>query len=342
MFGSSRLSTRPPGRALTPIGISIIGALVALAGSAAFAAAEPEPLTLDVRDADAVPGGRLAVVLRTYSPRGVGQGQICLGFQAQRAPLGDLVEAQVFNPSGDAQYSVDFDQEGGEIVLDFSSVTGDINAVDGPVAVIYFDIDGDAEPGTEFELTVDLANTALLDSQGQTITLDADSGRMRIRSPADPIDVTAEGGEVSPGRHADIQIETEQSLELSSGRLVVSFDPSIAAGTPVVTHDDRHGEATFTADTSQAGVVDIVFSGGQDFNRLPGALFSVRVPIRSDAVLGAQSVVSFGGATSLIDMGGESVALDLEGEPIVVVAEEPLFADGFENGDLGAWCGVVP
>lgn len=316
----------------------------------ANAAVPAEPLTLDVRDSTALPGGVLAVVLRTYTPRGVGQGQICLGFRGQvqfeslafgGGPLESLLDVQVINPSNDATFTVDFDAATQEVLLDFSSISGDINSEDGPVVVFYFRVDDAVTAGTDFDLSIDLQNTELFDSQGRPIILDTREGRMTIRSPGAAVEIDAEGGEVTPGFDARITIETEESLPLASGSFTVTYDPTIAVGPAQVVHDPRYGDVTFSASSPQPGQIDVSFTSDGSLNRLPGELFVVEVPTRNDLALGSQSAVALNDVV-FFDVQNQEVEMESESDPILFVAEEPLFSDGFEEGTAEAWCIVTP
>ena len=113
-----------------------------------------DEMTLRINDAMAVPGERMAVVLRTYASRGVGQGQICLNVRnANRGGSGPLVElegALVFSEHGDAVVDMHFDGPAQMAMVEFSSATAGINWLDGAMAVFFFRTDGTLTPGELF------------------------------------------------------------------------------------------------------------------------------------------------------------------------------------------------
>ena len=101
-----------------------------------------ESMTLRINDTSAEPGGLAAVVLRTYAPRGVGQGQICLAAAANRgasgSPFVSLESVVVFSEQGDANVTQSFDEGAQMGLIEFDSLSATINWSDGPLAVLFF------------------------------------------------------------------------------------------------------------------------------------------------------------------------------------------------------------
>ena len=191
------------------------------------AAANLEPLTLRVNDGEAAPGGVLAVVLRTYSPRGVGQGQVCFfrnanfGDQAKagEATLTELIEARVFSDEGDAEVSADFNVATQELMLDFSSVTASINQSDGPMIALLFRVSEQAAPGATFTISVDGGVSFLFDGNGRPIDIEPRAGEFTIRSPLAPYEFDAEGGDAAGGMFSESGVSTSRTARWSSSTI---------------------------------------------------------------------------------------------------------------------------
>lgn len=341
--------------ALTALVTVLVTALVTAPAPAR--AANPEPLTLRVNDGTAVPGGVLAVVLRTYSPRGVGQGQICF-FGASNlnvptpslkgaagGPLTELIEARVFSEEDDAFFSAHFDAATQELMLDFSSVSGSINRSDGPMVAFRFRVGDDVAPGTTFTLSVDPAMTTLVDAQGLPVAIEPRAGEMTIRSPLSSYEIDAEGGDAAGGEWSESGVATAESLPLSGGTVVFLYDPAVVSGTPEVRLAPRHGLATVDSVDLQPGRVAVTFSSPDlSLNTVPGNFLEIRLPIAPGVAVGDTSPVSLeGGTTQLLDADGLSVPLVLGGDDLLFVHRNELamFHDGFESGDTGGWCAVV-
>ena len=304
-----------------------------------------ETMTLRINDTQAEPDGRVAVVLRTYAPRGVGQGQICLATSGTRGTSGTpflvLEEVVVFSEQGDAQVVPSFDPTAQVTLVEFESLSATINWADGPLAVLFFRLVGSLTPGQEFSLEIDLAETFLLDAQGQNIALEPRGGTLTVRDPADPQDLSAEGDSVAPGEVAVLGVETSALFEIGSGQVALTYDPSVAAGSPVVTMDDRHGTASFSVDDQVPGRVVVSFSSPDgSLNSVPGQILSIAIPISVYAAPGTSAVSLDPVLTFLENTAGETIPLLLDGDVLEIKAGIVVFADGFESADLEAWSSV--
>ncbi len=177
-----------------------------------------DSMTLRVNDAEAVAGGLVEVVIRTYAPRSISQGQICfnggsgqglagsgasmLGMpevvvsktdlanlrrpSSQAAvggsmPFVTLEQAVVFSEQGDATVVESFDSATQSAFISFESLSASINESDGPLAILYFRVSSSVVPDDEFDLDLDLGDTFVFDDTGQSVALEAESGRLRIR-----------------------------------------------------------------------------------------------------------------------------------------------------------------
>lgn len=261
-----------------------------------------DELTLRINDAEAEPGGLAAVVIRTYSSRPVGTGQLCFiggcagviacrnGFAAQ--PIVSYLEGHVvFSTAGDAQTEVEGARLDPNVIeLSFLSESATVNAVDGPLAVMFLRVPTWVGPGVSVNLDLGPAETELIDAEGQTVPLEIRPGVLRIRSPQEPRALLADGDDIEPGEVADLGIETLEPFAVSSGRVVAYYDPAIAAGPPEVRFDQRLGHVSFHARVGTPGVVVVEFeSPDSSLNRIPGRLMTIRLPTATEVAPGTTS-----------------------------------------------------
>ncbi len=327
--------------------LSSLMAVFALVVVSSAPARAGDEMTLRINDAIAVPGERMAVVLRTYASRGVGRGQICLLAQnAARgpgdSPFVELEGAVVFSEQDDAVVDIFFDGPAQMAMIDFSSASGSINWLDGAMAVLFFRTDGTLTPGETFTLDLDAAETFLFDAADEDIPLDLRGGELLIRAPGAPLVLAAEGDEVAAGSVAALGVETFQLLPLGLGQLALRWDPAAAAGPPVVTMDSRHGAADYTVDLTEPGRAFVTFnSPDASLNEVPGKILSVDLPIAAGAP--PSSLVSLDpDLTYLIDASGVPLQHELIADLLQVELPGLVFADGFELGDVSEWPVVAP
>ena len=332
----------------------IVGLLSCMLGlGVSPAGAGVEPLTLRVNDGIAVPGQVAAVVIRTYSPRGLTQGQICLGGGggAPLAPgtapiLEELVGFEVFSPQEDAVADVDFDPQTGITLLTFQSPSAGVNETDGPMAVLFYRVSESATPGTSIELVIDPGDTEVFDAQSSAVVIEPRSGTLDIEPASAPLDLGVESGAAAPAETVDLAISTERSLPLDSGLLVVTFDPSWLAddfpqGFELLT-DPRYGNVGVSWSIPSPGRLEIsLTSPDHTFNRVPGDLLTMRWPIHPAAEVGSFHQLTFDPSSFLVGSGGGSLELDFEPGWVEILPATPFFADGFESGGLTAWFQTV-
>lgn len=307
-------------------------------------ASAADRLALRTNDAEGAPGGVVAVVIRTYASRPIGQGQIC--FRARRPPRRSaastanataspaaatdpgnpfvrLERAVVFSANGDARFTALY--VNGEAELSFNSPSGTINAVDGPLAVLYFRLADWVRPDQEFEMSVELDESVIFEKSGRRVAIEPRPGRLRIRHPSDDFELEVETVAVVPGRIARLGIETEQNLALSSGRIALRYDPAIAAAPPRIRRDRRYGFFNMTVDHSTPGllVVDFV-SPGATLNRVPGKIFDIRLPTLASVRPGTRVELALDeNLTYLVDIRGRMLPLDIENGELVFRAPSP-------------------
>lgn len=359
----SRLAPPPPASERLAGWPGLGLALALLAGSMTSPALGQEPLTLRSNDAEVRPGGLAVVVLRTYAPRGVGQGQLCMRAVEPPAQLtipGDdsgaekageglghpfvaLEEVVVFSAEGDATSSSNFDPLSQTAILSFESLSATINSTDGPLAALFFRVDPDIAPGALFELRIDPGDTFLIDEDGQEVPLEIRSGELEILAPGDPVALAAEGDRIPPGTVAHAGVSSAEGLALASGVVSFLYDTTLVAGSPMVTLDPRHGESVASVDLGTPGRVTVSFdSPDGSLNTIPGQLISIALPLRPDIPIGTLSPVSLDPSSWAEDASGQPLELALGDDVIEIVAPEVLFADGFESGDLSGWSQTGP
>src|SRR5436309_2448258 len=226
-------------------------------------------LVLRVNPAIGAPGGTIAVVLRTYAPRPVRQGQIVVRVARRPKPakglgltLEDLaapvrpltfLSATVYSPKNDAltQGLLNGLADSQLAKVTFQSPSGSVNSADGPLAVFLFRLDPSVKPGDAFDLTLDPVQTGLTDAAGKPVTLAPRSDVLTVRSPKDPFKLEADGDKVQPGAVAELGVNTFEPFGVSSGRITLTWDPRLSGGAPTVKLDPRYGKSTYTVDSSQ-------------------------------------------------------------------------------------------
>lgn len=310
------------------------------AAALAVLALVPEPasaaktLTLRVNDARGGPGDLVAVVVRTYASRPIGQGQLCIGARkrpprgaatallATEAPFVKLERAEVFSARGDARFSVTFDEQ--EAMLKFNSPTGSINAVDGPLAVLYFRLSSQVADREVYEISVDVSESTLFDGSGQRIGIESKPGELEIREgdgqgEDDELEVEVSSGKVKAGKVARVMIGTGSPVALASGRIALRYDPKLVSGRPWVRVDPRYGRATVLVNTDTPGLLTIVFqSPDKSLNRVPGDLFEVRLPVSRQAPRGRTALTLDRSLTFARDDDGDLLDLTLRNGSLVV------------------------
>jgi hypothetical protein len=307
-------------------------------------------LVLRLNPAIGAPGGMIAVVLRTYAPRPIKQGQVVVrtvrrpspavagldrrpGSRAGRSgltaknltepvrpltlvsvtvnsQLGDAVAKAVLNNLADSQATQ----------VNFQSASSTINAADGPLAVFYYRLDPSVAPGDAYDLSLDLTQTKLTDASGKPITIDPRSNVLTVRAPGDPFQVEAEGGAVAAGGVAELGFSTFEPFAVSGGRVTLTWDPGVAGGPPTVKLDPRYGQAAFTAESSQPGRLVVDFqSPDASYNKVPGTIIAISLPIAASASPGTTSPFALAPeGTWLLDPQGARIGLALENGTIQI------------------------
>ena len=286
-----------------------------------------EKLTLRVNDAEAVPGGTVAIVLRTYASKPIEQGQLCLEAKptvsASSGPAKRAQSAEVFSDNQDTEsvFAANLTQAVQTFVIEFSSPTATINSSDGPLAVFLVDLDDNLIPGQTFDLEIDPQNTFVFDENGNPIVIRPRGGTLFIRDPSDPISLGVEADDVVPGGVARLSLQTRERIPLAYGRVGLVYNRAIAAGPPTVSVDPRYGRATFTLDTSVPGFTVIHFTSTDgSLNSIPGSVIDIHLPTRDTISADTLSPISLDASAFLVDTTGRSLALSLESDVLHFVA----------------------
>lgn len=308
---------------------AVTATLVAL--SVVPASTAKDTLTLRVNDAIAPPGGLAAVVIRTYSSRGLGQGQVCIQAKSPRStptgaggaaagPFASLERYKVFSKRKDglSVASLEVDASGQTIVLQFSSDSASINRTDGPLAVLYFRVRDSVQPGERYRISVDLANTLLFDGNGNVVPVEPRAGDLRVRSIGDPYKAEAEGDKVQPGEIAEIGLETYEPVRMARGSIGLRYDPAIAAANPKVKLHRRYGKRRYSVDRSTPGLLVVEFvSPNNSWNYVPGQILSVNLRTRSDIAVGTRARVELDPSlTFFVDRDGDVLPYRLKNNEI--------------------------
>lgn len=294
---------------------------------------DPDLITLRINDAIGKPGGTVAVVLRTYAPRPIRQGQVRLKVvrkvQTRNAtgalalpavtdtvrPLLTLLSATVYSQRGDSTSTANLTGTATDqaVTVQFQSPSATINATDGPLAVFRFRLNPSATPGQEFDIQIDPSVTTLFDGAGQPVELDPRPAVLTVRRPSDPFLVEAEGDEVEPGETAELGVQTFEPFPVSGGQMVLRWNPAVAAGPPVVRMDPRFGKSTFNV-TRRRGMLIVRFqSPDGTLNTVPGTFIAVDLPTSATAALGTSSPVTIDAARSfLLNRRGGRIPLRFE------------------------------
>lgn len=318
-------------------------AVLALLSFVPREAAAAESLTLRVNDARGGPGDLVAVVVRTYASRPIGQGQICIGTKkrggggrgrataaavtgvageaAESSPFARLEKVEVFSAKQDATFQFTFDGQEADVV--FRSPTGSINAVDGPLAVFHFRLSDSVKEGEVYDLDLDVADSLIVAGSGQRLAIESKPGELEIREDDDgendEIKLMATAGRVRRGKVARVRLATQDRIGLSSGRIALRYDAKLVKGKPWVRIDPRYGKATVLADTDTPGLVVINFqSPDRSLNRVPGDLFEVRMTISRQAPRGRSPVTIDRGLTFLRGEDGDQLDLEIQNGVLIV------------------------
>jgi len=283
-------------------------------------------LTLRVNDAIAAPGGLAAIVVRTYSSRGLSSGQLCMEAGSVNVPTGAtgagpfsaLERVKVFAKKKDALFDTSFESGNNDqvVLLQFDSKSATVNRKDGPLVVFYFRVRDDVQPGQRFRISIDPRNTMIFGRSGATVPIRPRSGDLRIRSLGAPHLAEAEGDKITPGELAELGMETYEPVAMASGSVGFRYDPALAASRPKVKLRKKYGKRRFSVDRSEPGLVLVEFRSRNDsWNMVPGEIVSIKFRTPGSAAVGTSSRVWLDPSlTFFVDPEGDMLPYRLEGD----------------------------
>ena len=332
------MKSRPLARSCVGLVCLLISTLL---WTGAASAQDDDRLTLRVEDVRVNEGGVAVVTLRTYAPRPVGSGQLCVRVKRRAArargeqPDLELLEVRIFGSDNSTSNFIP-DVDGGEIVASFTSALG-VNRTDGPILAAFLRLGPNLAEDTELDLELDLANTSLLDSNGQEIMVDTRPGVLRVDGPTEPLALGVDGESHVPGEVPTIEVDTRKGWAVASGSFRLSVPESLAdAGLTLFTRFQYGSlDAALVRENSTTMRIDFV-SPGADFNEVPGAVFELRLPKTLEAGVYPLAFVS----AQAIDPLSQAVPLVTEGGSLVITVTTYSASD-FETADLADWSRAV-
>ena len=309
------------------VGIGLLVVSIAAAGGGVAVA--KDELTLRVNDSISEPGGLAAIVVRTYSSRGLSSGQLEMEAGSVRVPTGggsgagpfsSLERVKVFargnNVSFDASARVSGDRQ--SVALQFLSDTSAVNRSDGPLVVYFLRVRDDVQAGQRFRIAIDANNTMIFDRSGAPVPIRPRAGTLTIRSVAQPFKAEAEGDKIAPGEIAELGLETFEAVAISSGSVGFRYDPAIATSRPKVKLSRKYGKRRYSVDRSEPGLVLIeIRSRNNSWNAIPGELVSIQFRTPRSVPAGTNSRVWLDPAlTFFVDRRGDVLPFAFEGNRI--------------------------
>lgn len=259
--------------------LALAAAIFAAAGAFSSPARAQEMLTLSIDDMEAAPGDTAVLVVRTYQPRPISQGQVCFIIGEPR--FTDIRRAKVRSTQRDATFTASLSTPT-EAAMTMSSPSATINASEGPVMLIAFTVDPNAIPGDSFQLSIQLPDSFLTDEFGTPIDLDVKPGTFTIKAPGAPHTLEADNANAPSGSTVILDIATAEYQPLASGQVDYRYDESIIEGIDDVRVLALKNDAVFTADTSIPGRVFITFSSpSRTIAKIPGQFIQLTARVRS-------------------------------------------------------------
>lgn len=326
-------------------------ALAAALGAATAPVCAVEPLTLRVSDMEGAPGEVVTLVLRTYSPRALGQGQICLRSQnalsvgsvlGSTAPFSELLAVEVFAANGDVTSAGELDPGGAIAMIGFDSPTAAVNLEGGPLAAIHLRLAPDLTPGSTFTIEVDLPNTELFGPGGEPVVFEPRSGTLTVLAVGANKRLAIDDDRVPPGGFLELGVQTLHPFLIGSGSVEITWPSGFTVGTPTVWMDPRHGNATFTADVSVPNRVAVTFSSPDGtLNRVSGEIIEISVqtlPTAPDSTGPIDLTIT----TTLLDPASQPITLNVIDGTIEIERRDAIFLDSFESGAANFWSSVSP
>ncbi|HUP25044.1 MAG TPA: Calx-beta domain-containing protein [Thermoanaerobaculia bacterium] len=243
---------------------------MAFAPVAAQGPVEPT-ITVHVDDTEASAGDEVSIFLRTYAPRPLGQGQLCIVVRRPErrrarslapahhaadvadvtteddAPFAAFLGGEVFSETGDAVADFLLRTEGAdqELRIDFASPSATINVDDlAPLARLDFRLRDDLVIGDTFVLELDLERSIALDPGGLTVPLGSAPGSLFV------VEAGTRGGAgllrfeqrtYHATESSGVAVITVERVRGSDGEVSVDFTTSPGTATPGDDYLDQDG-----------------------------------------------------------------------------------------------------
>jgi hypothetical protein len=316
-------------------------ALLALGLGAAAASAQTGVMGL-VLDETRVREGttEAAVVVRTTSARLLAGGSFAIQLRDKDGLPGGaftgLLGVEVLSGAGDAVGTATFDEVTQRTEVSFSSPSGTINSVFGPMVVLRYTLVPDLANDRRFILRLDPDSVDLDAANGQPVFYFTEKGRVRIDDFDADVDIEAEGEKAVPGATVVFGAKTEILGELASGTVEFLFQPGFADGPATASIHPAYGAAIIDSVTQpEAGRLLVTFhaTAGDLNTQLPGPFLAVSIPSRADVPLGSRWEVILGPGTDVRDGNGQRIDVEAE-EPEIIRFVRPriAFFSSFDDG----------
>jgi len=254
------------------------------------------------------------------------------------SPYTALLAVQVLSASGDAVADATFDPLTLRTEVTFSSASGTVNAVLGPLVILRYALDPALELDRRFLLRLDPDTLALQAADGQPVSYFTEKGRLRVDDFDADVDLEAAADHAVPGAMAVIGAGTEILGEIASGTIEILFDPGFANGPATASIHPAYGAAVIDSVVEQTpGVVQVTFhaTSGDLNTLLPGPFLAVSIPTRADVAVGSSYEVILGAGTAVLDGDGQLVQVEMtEPEILRFVQANLQFLSGFDDGSI--------
>ncbi len=289
----------------------------AIAAVVAPGAESQEALTLSLDDMEAEPGKVAVLVVRSYQPRPISQGQVCFIIGEPRFTA--LRRAVARSTMRDAVTTANLTSPF-EAAMTMSSPSATINAVEGPVMLIAFTVDPTAVPGESFTLSVDLPDSFLVDAAGGPVSLEILPGTFTVKTPGGPHELEADNAKAPAGSLVVLDVATAEYQPLASGHIEYRYDTALVESIQSVRVLALRNDANVMADASIPGRISISFSSpSRTIAKIPGQFIEITAQLRPGLAHGTRGRLAIERSTAvLVTNGGVTLPLDIEDGDLII------------------------
>jgi hypothetical protein len=322
---------------------ALTAATLAAMAAAAPLAAQTGVLGLALDETRVREGATTAdVVVRTTSARPLAAGAFAITEHDKDGLANDaftaLTGVTVLSGAGDAVAAADFDPATQITTVSFSSASGTVNNVFGPMVVLHYELNPALVRNRRFNLRLAHDTVSLTPADGQPIAFFTEKGRLRVDRANADVSLEAAGGHVVPGSTAVFGARTEILGRITSGTVELLFDPSWTDGPATASIHPAYGAAVVDSVTEpEPGRVLVAFHAtGSDLNTLlPGPFLAVAIPSRSDVPVGTRIQVTLGANTLVLDGNGQPIQVETTSpEYLKFVHQHLIFESGNDDGTV--------